>query len=146
MGVATSENENITITRKRHRILATVQEEGEDAAPPQTPRRQRSRSSASPEDATYFGPVNQTEQDAAPTSPSSNAGEAQALVRAAKQQRRAERAIFQQRVQSATDLKARRQLEQLEREFNASLHQTRAPTDGAINFFPAPAGRPQSRE
>jgi len=133
--VATSDNEHIPINRKRHRVPATVQEE-EDAAPAQTPRsRQRSQSSASPEDTTYFGPQNQTEQDAAPTSPSNNAGEAQALVRAAKQRRRAERADFQQRVQSATDLMARRPLEQLEREMAASLQQTQAPTDMSTIFF-----------
>jgi hypothetical protein len=62
------ENENIPITRKRHRVPAAVQEEEADAAPAEPPRRQRSQSAAFPEDTTDFGPQNQTEQDAAPTS------------------------------------------------------------------------------
>jgi hypothetical protein len=52
MEVATSDNEHTQGNRKRHRVPATVEEE-EDAAPAQTPRsRQRSQSSASPEDTT----------------------------------------------------------------------------------------------
>jgi hypothetical protein len=75
MEVAASDNEHIPKNRKRNRIPATVQEE-EHAAPAQTPRsHQRSQSSASPEDTTYFGPQNQTEQDAAPTSPGNDAAE-----------------------------------------------------------------------
>ena len=34
----------------------------------------------------------------------------------------------------------------MEREITASLQETQAPTDGSGNFFPASAGRPQSRE
>ena len=144
MQVATSDNEPIEKNRKRHRVATVAEEEG--AVPAQTPRRrQRSQPSESPEDTTYYGPQNQTEHDAAPTTPSNDAGEARARAKISKHQRRVERAEFQRKVHATIDLRARRQLERMEREMTASLQQTQAPTDGSGNFFSASAGRPQSR-
>jgi hypothetical protein len=146
MEVATSDNEHTPKRRKRQRNQAAAGEEEEDAAPAPGPRGRRSQSSASPEDTTYSGPQNQTEQDAAPTSPDNDEGEARVLARAAKQRRNAQRADFQQRAQVTIDIRARRQLERLETEMAASLQLTQAPTDGSGNFLSASAGRPQSRE
>ncbi len=144
MEVATSDNEHTPKRRKRQRNQAAAGEEEEDAAPAPGPRGRRSQSSASPEDTTYSGPQNQTEQDAAPTSPDHDEGEARVLARAAKQRRNAQRADFQQRAQVTIDIRARKQLERLEKEMAASLQLTQAPTDGSGNFLSASAGRPQS--
>ncbi len=94
MEVAASDNEPILETRKRKNAPATVAEE-EDAAPESTPRRRdRSQSSTSLDEDTYYGPQNRAENDAAqnaaPTSPHNDEGAARALVRAERQRARAE--------------------------------------------------------